>query len=58
MDPDATLAMLRDLAESVGEYHDSDLGGVAHELADLFGALDQWILRGGYLPAAWERNKR
>lgn len=43
MDPNATLAMIRDyIAE-----------GDTEAATDLFGALDEWIVRGGFLPDHW-----
>lgn len=54
MDIDATLAMIRDYVADVLESDcDSD---AAIELAELVSGLDDWISRGGYLPADWQRG--
>ena len=65
MDPNQTLKNLRSLVEAVNaELDDSenlgpsrlastDLVCCAHELAQHFEALDQWITSGGFLPEAW-----
>lgn len=61
MDPDATLAELR---RRVSEYlHRSHtaLGRIDDTdcdlIAELFDALDHWLVQGGYMPDAW-RNTR
>lgn len=55
MDPDAALARIRLLAVTA-------LGGrvgAAHaELADCVHSLDEWITRGGFLPADWADTRR
>lgn len=66
MDPDVTLRRLRELAGEIEAIADkpteagaahaaaqSSLASLSAELAELFDALDDWILRGGFLPAAW-----
>lgn len=51
MDPNATLAELRALVMDGGaEFEDPQ------RAAELFNALDEWITRGGFLPAAWTRT--
>lgn len=49
MDPDANLAEMRQLAKSDLSEFNEDI----HRLAELVLALDEWILRGGFLPKAW-----
>jgi hypothetical protein len=51
MDPNATLTRLRELvaAERRGPLT-PDQG---RDFAELFDALDEWIVRGGFLPADW-----
>jgi hypothetical protein len=57
MDPDVTLARLR---ETVGNWQQKGADNLkdpiaeAQEMADLFEALDTWIAKGGFLPAAWK----
>jgi len=56
MDPDETLAQLREIGErnARGEFEfDREPLERALELVE---ALDGWIARGGALPAAWERR--
>ena len=49
MDPNAALAEIRAILSR------DDLDLMDYErLADLIAALDEWITRGGYLPAAWQ----
>jgi hypothetical protein len=60
MDPNATLAELREMLN--GYLEDIELtGGVIQEeaatrIAERFLALDLWLCKGGFLPAAWERK--
>lgn len=58
MDPNATLAEMVGLAELIQkDYEDEDGNGVdqddANRLAELVEALNNWILKGGFLPKAW-----
>lgn len=55
MDPNATLEEMRTLAEALIEADDPDPGDV-ERLAHLVQALDQWITKGGFLPAAWQHG--
>lgn len=49
MDINAVLTELRNLsARRELDAHD------AYRLAELFNALDEWMRKGGYLPAVWE----
>jgi hypothetical protein len=50
MDPNATLARIRELCREIP----LDAPDEAAELAELVGSLDEWITRGGYLPAVWQ----
>lgn len=50
MDPDVTLAEIIDLARGDLEQY----GDEVHELAAKVLALNDWILGGGFLPAAWQ----
>lgn len=57
MDPDSNLREQRKLAESIMKSFDSDEGVDAHDaarLAELVDALDQWLVRGGFLPSRWQ----
>lgn len=57
MDPDETLALLREVARDV-DIHGFDHSGrnpidAALQLATLVNALDGWLSTGGFLPQAW-----
>jgi len=53
MDPDATLAALREL---IGLYNSGQATGAdTDRIVDLSQALDEWFTRGGFLPAAWQK---
>ena len=57
MDPDVALATLRDLARRAtsGEpWNDStEASDLAIEMAEAWEGLDEWLTRGGFIPAAW-----
>jgi hypothetical protein len=59
MDPDVCLREAREIAERVQKaYDDPDGNGVdqddANQLAAHVVALDDWLRKGGFLPAAWK----
>jgi hypothetical protein len=54
MDPNETLAQIRNLSFRLRGGEASD-GRLANELAAAVHALDEWLLKGGLLPKAWER---
>jgi len=53
MDPNANLAEIRHLVESMREEHEVDALDAAR-LVELIEALDNWIVGGGFLPEAWQ----
>jgi len=54
MDPNETLKKLRKLFADVDpEVWDSQ---EFERARDLFQALDEWIVNGGFLPDGWKRN--
>lgn len=60
MSPDANLKRQRELAadlialaDSTRGYDPHDIAVKAVELAELVQALDEWMTKGGFLPAAW-----
>lgn len=55
MDPNATLAALRELVEVT---NDGDPGGSARvaRFAELVEALDGWLTNGGFLPEEWQHS--
>lgn len=61
MDPDACLEQAR---KALNDYNQALLAGDRHAvlvaattLADYFGALDEWLSRGGFLPEAWRTGE-
>lgn len=56
MDPDAALEAVRRLAKAFdAAENDWVAAQVASELIDSVLGLDDWIKRGGYLPADWRQ---
>lgn len=49
MDPNATLDELREITDKCAP---SDMD----RAAELFRALDEWIVKGGFLPKPWHRD--
>lgn len=52
MDPNATLTELRTLVPLTLARPDAP-----HRIAELVQALDEWIVRGGFMPDAWNRDE-
>jgi hypothetical protein len=59
MDPDANLAEQLDLARRIQRILDTSayapVPAQAARFAELVLALDEWIVRGGFLPRRWRR---
>lgn len=58
MDPDVTLADIRALCADMPDSETTsaaDMGAHLAALIDSVEALDEWLSRGGFLPAAWQR---
>jgi len=59
MDPDATLAEIRKLCESL-DWGDLEGDALRNEIDSLYAiadgaiALDGWLSRGGFFPTAWD----
>lgn len=55
MDPNATLERLREIVQwwNEGDADASDL----ETAVELVESLDQWLSKGGYLPADWQGQK-
>ena len=51
MDPDKCLEDALDLVDQI--ENDDDADDLAVELAERLRALDDWIGKGGFLPARW-----
>lgn len=63
MDPNETLGRIRELVDQLlyPEQPDTDMRVIevrADRLAEHFRALDEWLVRGGFLPAAWNATTR
>lgn len=59
MDPDANLGELLALARGLVDLDPSDATeyvGEVNRLSELVLALDEWIVKGGFLPARWGRD--
>lgn len=55
MDPNETLAQLRESARVLGECADRFPDDYYDfHIPDLFKSLDEWLSRGGFLPTAWK----
>ena len=62
MDPNTRLAELRELVTMValsgGDMERTEpYPQAALELAEKFEELDEWITKGGFLPAAWQQGR-
>ncbi len=61
MDPDEALANLRKLMQQLydelpgPDIQSTRIEDLASEIVEQFEALDGWLTRGGFLPAAWSR---
>ena len=57
MDPDAALAQMREAIETLWAAKSSVAAAAAADsIAEHAAALDQWLSKGGFLPAAWSRR--
>lgn len=55
MDPNAMLAFIRERLQTVRQLRDSTPSAI--ELATAIDDLDEWLSKGGYLPADWQGRK-
>lgn len=55
MDPNAALERLRELAKAAFEGDGPPDAQHAIEFAEQFQALDEWIVKSGFLPSDWRR---
>lgn len=56
MDPNANLSRQRELAAMIlyaADAGETNVIELAAELAEYVQALDEWMTRGGFAPAAW-----
>jgi hypothetical protein len=69
MDPNEALNKLRELAKKIlaiadepfeddqfGVAGDRGMSDAAVEMAEQFVALDEWVIKGGFLPRNWEKS--
>ena len=56
MDPNTNLQEQRRIAKAILADPDAQTHG-AVRLAELVEALDEWISRGGFIPATWKGSK-
>lgn len=63
MDVNATLAELREMTtrnnaewDAAGPFTLRAVDHDAYRFAELFGALDEWIVEGGHLPRDWRQG--
>ncbi len=59
MDPDVGLQLLRAAVtriDAVDADPEGSWGGELSEVLERFAALDEWMSRGGFLPADWSAN--
>jgi hypothetical protein len=57
MDPNATLAEIREITSLHQQGEIADALDSFDRLAELTFALDEWISKGGFLPAAWAAGR-
>ncbi len=55
MDPDEALRRIREIVKRVNE--NDNFESDVPELGNLVQALDEWLTKGGFLPALWHRKK-
>lgn len=61
MDPNVTLERARSLTRAVIEAEKQGDQSIPMDtvvsLAEAFGALDLWLIAGGFLPKAWDQGR-
>jgi hypothetical protein len=57
MDPQATLDLIRELVKEISKNED-DQTDEAVELAEAVDDLDNWLMKGGFLPEDWENAEK
>jgi hypothetical protein len=61
MDPDANLKEQRELVRDIRRYIENEGRAPTDDtdrLVDLVEALDEWIVKGGFLPRDWRQWER
>lgn len=54
MDPDETLRILRAYVTAVN-FSRTEMNPSSRDWVEAFGALDDWLTAGGFLPQSWAR---
>lgn len=57
MDPDETLRQIRALCNEIAMAAAAERAELAEQLAERVEALDEWMTKGGFAPAAWRDNR-
>ena len=55
MDPNTALTLIRQICERVDQMEAEDIDPLLGDLVDQFTALDEWLVKGGFLPKDWRR---
>jgi hypothetical protein len=58
MDPNAALAEIRTLIHEAREATGPHAEAALNEMSEYFEGLDEWLSKGGFLPAAWDGGRR
>lgn len=59
MDPDAVLNTMRQAIAAASSTSDADgFGQAMLQAVEAAEALDEWLTGGGFLPDAWNNNRR
>ncbi len=57
MDPNAALVKIRDNVKTYQETDDAETANdAADRVVEAVAYLDQWLSRGGFLPASWRKR--
>ena len=58
MDPNETLRCLRALSKQIiKENENEEMPDNGMHMANIFQALDEWIVKGGFLPQDWQKGQ-
>jgi hypothetical protein len=57
MDVNATLSLIRSLVEHREGMVEAERLEALDLMSGHFAALDEWLSRGGFLPAAWNKGR-
>lgn len=57
MDPNDALELIREALDRLRDPEESDWNDAAITLAELVEALDEWLSKGGFMPAPWQESR-